>query len=326
MRRRSVLLAITLVTGATFVAARAPLQSPPVPLTFIQLTDPQFGMYENNASFAQETANLEFAIATANRLRPAFVAVTGDLVNRAGDEAQTAEYRRIVAKLDPAVRLYNVAGNHDVENKPTPASLQAYTDRFGPDRYTFRHGDLVGVVINTCLIAAPEGAPVEARAQDEWIEGELAAARRSGARHIVVFLHHPLFTGDPDEADKYENLPLPRRTRLLGLFRGAGVRYVFAGHFHANTIVEGGGIEMVTTGPIGMPLRGAKSGMRVGIAGEAGIEHRYYELGELPNRIAPPGSGRSTAVTISSYRSVISVNRPDPGGAGVRLPLAADWR
>jgi len=302
MRRRSVLLAITLVTGATFVAAYGPRQSPPVPLTFIQLTDPQFGMYENNAAFAQETANLEFAIATANRLRPAFVIVTGDLVNRAGDGAQIAEYLRIVGKLDPAIRLYNVAGNHDVENKPTPASLKAYTDRFGPDRYTFRHGDLVGVVINTCLIAAPEGAPAEARAQDEWIEAELAKAHGSGARHVVVFLHHPLFTGDPDEADKYDNLPLARRTRLLGLFREAGVRYVFAGHFHANAVVEGAGLQMVTTGPIGMPLRGAKSGMRVGIVGETGIEHRYYELGELPNRLT--GSGRFAGITPAGVGSL----------------------
>lgn len=45
--------------------------------------------------FAQEAANFEFAIATANRLKPRFVIVTGDLVNKPGDAAQTAEYLRI---------------------------------------------------------------------------------------------------------------------------------------------------------------------------------------------------------------------------------------
>ena len=54
------------------------------PFFFIQYTDPQFGMYASNANFSQETANFEFAIATANRLKPAFVVVTGDLVNRPG--------------------------------------------------------------------------------------------------------------------------------------------------------------------------------------------------------------------------------------------------
>src|ERR1700726_3738842 len=31
---------------------------------FLQMSDPQFGMYANNRDFAQETANYEFAIAT----------------------------------------------------------------------------------------------------------------------------------------------------------------------------------------------------------------------------------------------------------------------
>ena len=37
--------------------------------TFIQMSDPQFGMFTKNASFEHETVNLEFAIASANRLK-----------------------------------------------------------------------------------------------------------------------------------------------------------------------------------------------------------------------------------------------------------------
>src|SRR5579883_3166570 len=75
---------------------------------FLQFSDPQFGMYEENRGFVQETANFEYAIATANRLHPAFVVVTGDLINQPGDAAEAAEYRRIAAKLDPGIPLYNV--------------------------------------------------------------------------------------------------------------------------------------------------------------------------------------------------------------------------
>jgi 3',5'-cyclic AMP phosphodiesterase CpdA len=71
--------------------------------TFIQMSDPQFGMYTKDADFKHETANLEFAIAAANRLMPAFVVITGDLINKAGDAAMTAEYKRITAKLDPKI-------------------------------------------------------------------------------------------------------------------------------------------------------------------------------------------------------------------------------
>jgi hypothetical protein len=57
---------------------------------FVQLSDPQFGFSNNDVDFVQDTANAEFAVATVNRLKPAFVVVTGDLVNKAGDAAQIA--------------------------------------------------------------------------------------------------------------------------------------------------------------------------------------------------------------------------------------------
>src|SRR2546425_5198535 len=74
------------------------------PFFFLQLADPQFGMYTADKDFRQETANFEFAIANANRLSPAFVIVCGDLINKAGDPAQTAEYLRVASKLDRSIR------------------------------------------------------------------------------------------------------------------------------------------------------------------------------------------------------------------------------
>src|SRR5438445_8644373 len=141
---------------------------------FIQMSDPQFGMYAENKDFLQETINFEFAIATANRLRPKFVVICGDLVNQAGNDAQALEFLRIAAKLDPAIKLYNVAGNHDVGNQPSPASLAAYRKSFGPDYYSFHSGDLAGFVLNSSLIAAPENARDEAERQEAWLKAELA--------------------------------------------------------------------------------------------------------------------------------------------------------
>ena len=46
--------------------------------TFIQTSDPQFGMYDKNANFEHEAVNVEFAIASASRLKPVFVVITGD--------------------------------------------------------------------------------------------------------------------------------------------------------------------------------------------------------------------------------------------------------
>src|SRR5258707_7692136 len=195
------------------------LQAHPAgPRFFLQMSDPQFGMYGENKDFRQETVNFEFAISTANRLRPKFVVICGDLINEAGNAAQAAEFHRIAVKLDPAITLYNVAGNHDVGNEPTPATLAAYRKKFGPDYYSFRSGDLAGFVLNSSLIAARQNAPAEADRQEAWLRTELAKAQKEGVRHRVIFQHHPWFLENASEPDQYFNIPTVSRRRYLKLF------------------------------------------------------------------------------------------------------------
>src|ERR1044071_7311783 len=91
---------------AILFLASGVLASAAEPFFFIQLSDPQFGMFTTNRDFAQETANFEFAVATVNRLRPKFVVITGDLVNKPGDAAQIAEFKRISAKIDRSIPVY----------------------------------------------------------------------------------------------------------------------------------------------------------------------------------------------------------------------------
>ncbi|MCL4851574.1 MAG: metallophosphoesterase [Bryobacteraceae bacterium] len=258
---------------------------------FVQMADPQFGMFTKDRDFAQETANYEFAIATANRLKPRFVIVCGDLVNKPGDQAQIEEYRRISAKLDPSIRLYHVAGNHDVGNEPTPQTLADYRKRFGPDYYSFQEGSIYGIVLNSSLIHSPGNAMGELEKQESWLRAELTKAKSSGFQHIVIFQHHPFFLERGDEPDQYFNIPLVLRTPLLNLFRQAGVKHLFAGHYHRNAHGWDGDIEMVTTGPVGMPLGGARSGLRIVEVSEQGIRHQYYEFGALPNQV-PAAVGR----------------------------------
>lgn len=253
---------------------------------FIQMSDPQFGMYTSDKGFAQETANFGFAIATARRLKPAFVIVSGDLVNKAGDADEVAEYKRIAAALDPSIPLYNVAGNHDVGNEPTPESLAEYRRNFGADYYAFRSGSLKGIVLNSTLIAKPASAADEAARQEAWLEAELKKPREAGVEHRVIFQHHPWFVENADEPDGYFNIPAQARRKYLELFRKAGVRYLFSGHLHANALGRDGAIEMITTGPVGRPLGdNSRSGMRVVIVRAGRIEHQYYDFGALPNAV-----------------------------------------
>jgi 3',5'-cyclic AMP phosphodiesterase CpdA len=255
------------------------------PFFFIQLSDPQFGMFTDNKNFAQETANFEFAVANINRLRPAFVVITGDLVNKVGDPAQIKEFKRILAKVDPGIPVYNVAGNHDVGNAPTPEIVSAYTNLFGPDHYAFHYKDFVGIVLDSSLIQDPTNVVALVDEQERWLETELQSAQKEGAKHIAVFQHHSWFLNSPDETNQYFNLPLAAREKYLPLFHQYGVNYIFCGHYHRNLISHDGNIEVITTCATGKPVGGDKSGMQVVIVRDGGLEHHYYAFGEIPNQI-----------------------------------------
>ena len=277
-RRTSFLIAVALLGGA----AAAPAQKP---LWFLQMSDPQFGMYTENRDFAQETANFEFAIATANRLKPRFVVVCGDLVNKAGDADQIAEFHRIAHKLASGIDLRVAAGNHDVGNTPSRESVEAYRRQFGDDYYTFSYGGFEGIVLDSSLIQHPEGAPEESAKQEKWLEAELARARQAGARQIVLFQHIPFFVKTADEPDSYFNIPLATRGRYLELLKRSGVNYVFAGHLHHADNGQSGTLRIFSAGPVGMPLDGGASGMRVVEMDATGLKEKYIDFGHLPNSL-----------------------------------------
>ncbi len=249
---------------------------------FMQMSDPQFGMYTDNAGFVQETINFEFAIATANRLKPAFVVITGDLVNQSGNRAQIAEFKRIAAKLDHSIPLYAVPGNHDVGNEPTPESLAAYREQFGRDYYSFRSHDMAGFVLNGNLLKAPGKVAEEAERQEKWLASELAKARDEGVKRLVVFLHQSLFLENPGEPDKYFNIPAETRGRYLELLHKYGVEHVYAGHYHRNAYGRDGALEMITTGPVGKPMGPEGSGIRIVTVKDGVFESKYYGFGFMP--------------------------------------------
>lgn len=282
VRLRRDLVAAVLVGTVLLLAWRAAPASQDEPFFFIQMADPQFGMFSENTGFAEETALYERAIAIANRLHPAFVVVCGDLVNQPGNAAQEAELLRISSQLDETIPLHLVAGNHDVRNAPRPATLQHYRETIGDDRYVFRQGRTVGIVLDSSVISQPEFVPDEYADQLAWLKRQLAEARASNPAHILVFQHHSYFLERRDEPDQYFNIPAVRRLVFLDLLKAAGVEAVFAGHYHRNAYGRDEGLEMITNGPVGKPLGDDPSGLRIVKVYPDRIEHAYYGLGEAP--------------------------------------------
>eukprot|EP00611_Tribonema_gayanum_P026322 TRINITY_DN623_c0_g1_i3.p1 TRINITY_DN623_c0_g1~~TRINITY_DN623_c0_g1_i3.p1 ORF type:complete len:166 (-),score=24.73 TRINITY_DN623_c0_g1_i3:774-1271(-) len=88
--------------------------------------------------------------------------------------------------------------------------------RFGADFYSFWWGGVRGLVINTPLLAAPEGDSVRAQQQATWLEQELELAQLN-AHHLMVFGHHPWFLRGVGEEPDAVVTPLPKAVRLKWL-------------------------------------------------------------------------------------------------------------
>ena len=286
-------------------------------LSFIQLADPQFGLFarlsglseEQIAAFrarglnaqpalkftglADEIRLFSAAISTANVIRPAFVVVCGDIVDQWDDDAQAEEALRIGALLDDGIDLHWVPGNHDVgadarHEVPTDESLARYRSRFGPDNYAFQHGDASFIVLNTAITQHPEEVPGELETQMAFLESELRAARLSQSSHIILFTHHPFFLENQDE-DKPEEahltIPIERRRPVLELLGEYGVDAVFAGHWHRNNYARDGDFLMVTSAAVGYPLGYDPSGFRIVKVFQDRIEHEYFGFDDMPEAV-----------------------------------------
>lgn len=284
---RRLLLALSLLLFALPVTVPSSRAQSGKPWFFAVLSDPQFGMYAKDRNFAQETANFEFAIANLNRLHPRFVVICGDLVNKHGDTAEIAEYKRILRTLDPSIPVYSVAGNHDVGNVPTPETLATFRTAIGRDYYTFTAGNIFGIVLDSNLIRSPEGAPEAATQQEKWLEKTLAGAKSNPNRQIVVFQHIPYFVKSPDEPVVYNNITEPARQTYLHMLQQAGVRYVFSGHLHKPSIAEDGPLTVVLTGAVGKPLGGSLSGFRIVTVQGKKLDSSWYCFGGIPNQFDP---------------------------------------
>jgi 3',5'-cyclic AMP phosphodiesterase CpdA len=277
---------------------------------FIQMSDPQFGMFAKfsgmsesrvlelrrtmgfkvrrmpkTTGFADETALYEKAIAAANRLNPAFVVVSGDMVQDKDDASQLAELRRITGQLSSHIPVYWAAGNWDVGNTPTRLTLDRYRERFGDDNYSFEYGGSSFIVMNSCVAYDDSKAPQEWERQADFLRASLGEAQTKGSNHIIVFLHHPLYAEHPEEEDSWAVLPREKRKVLLDMFETHGVSAVFAGHWHRCHYLNHKGIQMVTTGAVGYPLGDDPSGFRIVKVFPDRIEHQYYGLDDLPESI-----------------------------------------
>jgi 3',5'-cyclic AMP phosphodiesterase CpdA len=274
-------------------AAAAPAEKDDGSFFFCHMADPQL-FWNIKDKPGSAVANWNNAIAAANRLKPKFVIVGGDLLNRNGvpraahakqDEERAKAYLDAVAKLDKGIPLYNVAGNHDVGNTPTPETLAWYEERFGKYWYTFRHGTMRGFVLESNMLKNPQNCAKAVEAQKAWFTKALAAAdAEEGVTCRLVFLHHPVCLTAIDEKNGYFNLSTELRTWLVELCKAHKVQAVFSGHNHRNRYVKVDDLELITTSGITIS-NGVEPGFRIVRVTPTGIEHKHYAHEDVPEAI-----------------------------------------
>ena len=272
-------------------------------VSFVQMADPQFGMYSSVSKFsdadkaerrqrginieytgpvleglAKETSLFTEAIETANKINPDFVVICGDMVHNSDSDEQFQELIRISRLLNEDIKLYWVAGNHDVGDKPTRAGLAQYKEQFGEYNYSFQEENCYFIVLNSSICYDPGSVPDEWEILISFLEKELQIAASVQQRHKIVFMHHPLYLNDPNEGDNYFVIPSARRAKIIDLITEYDVSAVFTGHLHRNNYKKIGNTELVSTGPVGFPLGEDPSGIRHVRVDDNSLTHEYLGL------------------------------------------------
>jgi len=207
--------------------------------TFVQITDIHLDVVEEHRIFFEKT------IREINKINPAFVVTTGDLVLEADTVtiSQAKEwydiYSSLISKFNMSV--FNTVGNHDVvgihykkDISTEPGyNKEMYRDYFGPTYYSFDWG------LYHCIILDPneflDGNQFYKIPdyQVEWLRKNLSY--RQG-KPLLVFFHEPTIS--------WEN-----STKILNLLNQHTTK-MFSGHWHMDILIDSQGIPEQVTGAL----------------------------------------------------------------------------
>ena len=271
-------IAAVLLVGtdsAAEIEPKVPLKlSEPLLFSFAQMCDTQLGM----GGYEHDVKTFGLAVTQINKMKPDFVVICGDLISKVNDKSW-ADFNRIKAGFK--IPCHCAAGNHDVGNKPTVESLQAYREKIGKDYYTVEHKGYTFVIANTQLWKAPLKG--ESEKHDKWFKGVLAEAKKK-VSPVVVVVHYPLFVKTPDEKENYYNILSAKRMELLKLCEENGVVAFLAGHTHKLVVNEYKGIQFVNGETTSRNFDKRPMGFRWwDVASKGKMVHRFVALEGMDN-------------------------------------------
>jgi len=172
-------------------------------------------------------------------------AVTGDMVLRGTDDADWQKFFAVTRELLAQVRYVPAIGNHDVglaSSDPDVFGLPAPPPNRPPGTYWYslELADLHLVFLDSNAYDRSE--------QEQWLDGDLAAARSRNVRAIFAFTHDGPYSRGMHRGNQVA------RERFVPILAKYHVDLLVAGHDHLYQRGEAGGIHYIVSGGGGAGL------------------------------------------------------------------------
>jgi predicted MPP superfamily phosphohydrolase len=215
---------------------------------------------------AASLPRMQLLRALVERIKPAFVLITGDLVRdalRVSEAEARGYYEMLVAELRQfPVPVWTVPGNHEnfgIEREKSGISAehplygkQMYRHYLGPNYYSFTWGGIRFLGVDSIDVDDMWYYGHVDAAQLEWIKRDLAAA--PDATPVVTFNHIP-FSSAAERLDGYEDEPpaptlitvngktqfrhlVSNMADVLAALKPHRLEIALGGHLHARETLE----------------------------------------------------------------------------------------
>jgi Icc protein len=202
----------------------------PPELCFAQISDPHI--------CDQASAELvRRVVPELNRLRPDFVAFTGDLVDDGTPEA-CAAFEGAIAELE-APGLF-VIGNHDMHG-----GKAVFEERLGPLNAGLDFGPYHVIVLDSTDETEITWGGGFTEASVEWLRGHLA--RVPSEQALILFTHHGIYSDQPHEPKVNLFWDVLNWEPVHEALAGRRLVLACAGHAHENARFERDGTVYLVT-------------------------------------------------------------------------------
>lgn len=242
---------------------------------------------------------------------PAFIAVSGDLTNRATD-AEFQDYTASTATS--SLPVYPAVGNHDfAPGSDYKTRVDRYRNYLGPEWYSFDYGNRHFVTLENTLGFSEAD-------QLEWLKQDLAQNAKD--KEVVVFVHKPLNTPQtpsPDSTKQFIELLSQYKTRL-----------VMVGHTHVNDVAQDTipGADHITTVSSAYTIDQSPNGFRmVSFQGDKqDPKFKMYDVDKSASIVHPANNSEvpqdEMNILVNAYNTSSNVKKVEyrvDGGPWIKL-------